>query len=381
MNVVFVHDHKFRNINGVYYSTGALSDSVLTRYTDIFGTVSVIARVVSKQGGDHRLSEIKNPNIKIINAEWKDNKIEQYIKGCDAVIIRLPSFTGNKVFKYVKKYNKPYLIEVVACAWGSFWNHSLLGKLIAPYMFYMTKNIAKCSPYAIYVTNEFLQKRYPCNGVTVGVSDVELSAFDHSILREREKRIKSMHKKILIGTLAAVNVRYKGQEYIIKAISRLNREGYNFEYELVGGGDSSYLKSVAAEYGVEDKVHFIGTLSHDKVFEWLDTIDIYSQPSKIEGLPRSLIEAMSRACPAIGSNVGGIPELLNNKSIFQNGNIDGICEILIKITNHKQCIYELAKENFIKAMNFRKEILDVLRKKIYKDFCDYVKIQKKKAIN
>ena len=44
---------------------------------------------------------------------------------------------------------------------------------------------------------------------------------------------------------------------------------------------------------------------------------VYIQPSRIEGLPRALIEAMSRGCACVGSSVGGIPELLNNQYIHE----------------------------------------------------------------
>ena len=47
------------------------------------------------------------------------------------------------------------------------------------------------------------------------------------------------------------------------------------------------------------------------IFEFLDSLDLYLQFSRGgEGLPRALVEGMSRGCPAIGSTVGGIPELL-----------------------------------------------------------------------
>ena len=49
----------------------------------------------------------------------------------------------------------------------------------------------------------------------------------------------------------------------------------------------------------------------DKVFEWLDTIDLYVQPSLTEGMPRAAIEAMSRGCPVVVSDVGGLKNLVD----------------------------------------------------------------------
>src|SRR5699024_4986762 len=105
----------------------------------------------------------------------------------------------------------------------------------------------------------------------------------------------------------------------------------NYEYQLVGSGDQSYLRSIAKKYNVVDQVKFLGPLPHNKIFDWLESIDIYTQPSRQEGLPRALIESFSRGLPAFGARTGGIPELLEDDFIFSNTrkNIDEICNILM----------------------------------------------------
>ncbi len=374
MKLVFVHDTKFREINGRYYTSEGLSDKVLTRYTDIFGYLTIIARVVARQKEDKDLSMISNPNISIIKTDLlKDEncQIEDCVKNCDALIIRLPSFIGNRIIELAKKYKKPYLLEVVGCPWDAFWNHSNLGKIVAPYMFLKTKKLVREAPYALYVTSEFLQRRYPCNGLNIGCSDVELTNFDNDILKKRIEKIETMSEKIVIGTLAAVNVRYKGQEYVIEAISELVKNGYDYEYELVGGGDNSYLKALAQKMGISARVRFLGTLPHEKVFDWIDTVDIYIQPSRQEGLPRALIEAMSRGCPALGSTTGGIPELLNNKFVFNNGAVGEICDLLKKLDQDTMIIE--AKRSFKKAKEYDGEVLDEKRASFYLKFKEGIK--------
>ena len=82
----------------------------------------------------------------------------------------------------------------------------------------------------------------------------------------------------MLGTTAAIDVKYKGQENVIKAIAILKKQGItNIEYELVGNGNSDYLKKIAIDFGVEDSIHFLGGMPHDEVFNWLDKIDIYIQ--------------------------------------------------------------------------------------------------------
>jgi glycosyltransferase involved in cell wall biosynthesis len=192
-------------------------------------------------------------------------------------------------------------------------------------------------------------------------------------LEVRLHKIKQMnkHKPIVLGTAAAVNVRYKGQEYVIHAIAELNKQGYNFEYRLVGGGDKTRLQSIAEKYGVADKVIFHGSLPHEKVFDYLDNIDIYVQPSLTEGLPRALIEAMSRGCPCIGSNAGGIPELLDSSVIFKGGSVKELTTILASFNAEK--MNEQAKRDFEFSKRYAKEVIETRRKKFFEDFAESVR--------
>ena len=113
---------------------------------------------------------------------------------------------------------------------------------------------------------------------------------------------------------------------------------------MIGTGDKTRLEKIAKEFGVLNKVKFVGVLKQDKVFDWMDKLDIYIQPSDQEGLPRALIESMSRACPAIGSTTAGIPELLHKEAIFTRKKVDELVEVL-KIMTDKERQVKHAKRN------------------------------------
>ena len=83
-----------------------------------------------------------------------------------------------------------YLIEVVGCAWDSFWNHGIDGKILAFPLFLMMKDAIKKSPYVVYVTKYFLQGRYPTKGKNINISNVSIPSHDDNILAERLKKIK-----------------------------------------------------------------------------------------------------------------------------------------------------------------------------------------------
>ena len=383
MKLLFAHDVKIYKYNGKYFDpSGSFSNEILSRYTDIFEEVRFISRQVDSNREKVKVLPslegvefIGVPNFMSIKTYYKKVEavriIEQEVKAADCVIARVPSSVGSLVVKFAKKYNKPYLLEVVGCAWDALWNHSLQGKIIAPFKHYATQKIVKDAKYVIYVTNEFLQKKYPTKGKSVNCSDVALKEFDDTVLKARIDKINNVkeNSKIVIGTIGAVNVKYKGQQYVIEALGKLKKQGITkYEYQLVGGGDQTYLKSVAEKFNVADQVKFLGAIPHDEVFEWLDTIDIYVQPSRQEGLPRALIEAMSRGLPAFGAKTGGIPELLEPEYVFSNTkkNIDEICSILKSFTKEKMITQ--AKRNYNEAKKYDKEIIEKRRRQFLMEF-------------
>lgn len=130
---------------------------------------------------------------------------------------------------------------------------------------------------------------------------------------------------IKIVTTAAVYVKYKGQRFVIKALGRLKRKNKtNFHYYLIGGGDRSTLEKIARQSNVEDQVTFLGLQPHHAIPEILDDMDVYIQPSLQEGLPRSVVEAMSRGLFCIGARTGAIPELIDERQIVRRRSVDDI---------------------------------------------------------
>ncbi|NLE06370.1 MAG: glycosyltransferase, partial [Crenarchaeota archaeon] len=300
MRLLFCHDGPMAvDKDGNAYPQNFTED-VFSRYYAIADDIIFLVRtrvinptiVKVPKANMEKISIVSSPNLNSISGLFTGRSkakkiIRDELLNCDFLIARLPSQIGILAIDMAKKYNKPYLIELVGCPWDAYWNHSWKGKLVAPFMWHATKKAVKNAPYVLYVTNEFLQRRYPNTGRTINCSNVALPTLDESVLDARLHKIKQMtkYKPIVLGTTAAVDVRYKGQEYVIHAIAELNKQGYNFEYRLVGGGDKARLQSIAEKYSVADKVIFEGSIPHERVFDYLDDIDIYVQPSKQEGLP------------------------------------------------------------------------------------------------
>lgn len=384
MKCLFVHDVKFIEVGNKYYTTNLSSAIWEKQYLNFFDKLIVVGRgikadfiepnkyVLSNNDGVEFMNTIcfSFPFSYFIKRDKIKKDLQKAMVLCDCVIIRLPSFLGLLAVKMANKMQKPYLVEYVGCTWSSLWYHSIKGKCVAIPIYILTRKIIRESKYVLYVTEKFLQEVYPTKGRSCGCSDVNIKEVSEDILDLRLKRFENNCNPLILGTVGAVNVKYKGQHYVIKAISKLKKEGFNFKYSLVGGGDTSYLKKVAQKYGVANDVEFLGSISHDKIFDFLDGVDIYIQPSTTEGLPRAIIEAMSRACPIIGSNVGGIPELVSQDGIFKRGNINDICKVLRNFTKEK--LQNEAQRSFQVSKKYSPELLNKKRNDFYKLFAKEV---------
>lgn len=296
------------------------------------------------------------------------NIVSQSVSQADLVISYGASYD---VFRITRSLGKKFMSFVVSCVWDGYWNHGWLGKMVAPYIFLLTRYTVKHSDYVLYVTNEFLQRRYPTLAkYQCGCSNVRITTLDEATL---ERRLDFISKwdgcTMRIVTTAAVDVKYKGQQYVLKALSQLKKRGHtDIHYYLIGGGGHDYLERLAKEYGLESQVHFLGKIPHDEVFSVLDTMHVYIQPSLQEGLPRSMVEAMSRGLLCIGANTAAIPELIEPLFVTQRRSATDIARLLTSVTTEQ--LITQAHRNFKEAHHYEETVLDRLRN----DFFDKVKI-------
>ena len=369
--------------DGDYYYSNAIR-STYERYLTLGDEIVVLCHVKEVEKPTHdRLQDnrltivpVKKQNSlkSLISHSQTEHIVKELVKNADVCVAHVPCAHSYLLINYARLFNKPYLTVVCGCPWDALWNYDWRGKLMAPMAYLTLKRVMKDVPCSIYVTNEFLQNRYPTNGKSIGCSNVNMHTGVSGVLEKRLDNIRKKDENLIyrIGTAAALDVPYKGQAYVIKAISKMKKMGLNFEYHLIGGGTGNKLKEIASKLDISDRVIIHGSIPHDQVADFFDSIDIYIQPSKQEGLPRAAIEAMSRGCLCMGSNIAGIPELLDNHYLFEKGSVSKIVEILKNITIED--LLEQASRNYNLAKEYDCDVLNERRRKFLEDFKnDYLK--------
>ena len=160
---------------------------------------------------------------------------------------------------------------------------------------------------------------------------------------------------IQIGTVGRLNWA-KGYDLLIEALHILKLEFSNFHVKIAGDGPyRKLMEDMIEKYSLESNIKILGELHYNEIPNFLDSIDIYIQPSVSEGSPITIKEAMAAGLPILASSAGGIPEVIkNNKTglIFENRNIDHLKHKLVKIINMN---FSQKREMGIEA---RKEVIE-----------------------
>jgi len=114
---------------------------------------------------------------------------------------------------------------------------------------------------------------------------------------------------------------------------------------------------------------FLGALSHHDIMGFYDELDLYVQPSRSEGLPRALMEAMSRGCPAVGSSTGGIPELLDQEATFRSGSKADLVSVLREASS-VSFLKRQSERNWNFAISLQEQDLEARRRRFVKEFLE-----------
>lgn len=375
MRLTFIHDHKFHFEKGSYYSSGKFSNLTMERYlVEPIDNIQFIGRQDFKTNSSKNLVKASSEKIFVNPMTFLKNKtdfifkrkkiyefLEENIHSEDIVIIRLPSEVGYVAADYLKNKNIPYGIELVGDPWDSLWYHgSAQGKLMAFINKRKVKNYIYNSNNTIYVTKEYLQKKYPSKKNTYNASNVLIKEINNNY-----KSSDKLNKKI--GLIGSLDTKYKGIDTALKSMKLLDS---HICLEIVGNGPQEIWMQKINKYNLNNRVFLKGTLKGgNEMNEWFSTLDLYIQPSYTEGLPRALIEAMANGIPCLGSDVGGIPELLRPEYTHRAKDYKELTKQMNYVLSNESMREKMSKQNLNTAKDYLSTNIQKEREKFIKSIC------------
>ena len=369
--------------DGHYYCNNAIyGQDFWQRYLRIFSEITVITRV-EKNSNNNRTynNRVDCEGVKIHAIPFARSmsgyirsyfqirvSIKEAINSAEIIIIRLPSVIGFITYRLAKKRKKIVGIEVVADPFYAYYTNKIARILYK----YKLKSVCKSANGVSYVTEHYLQKFYPSCISKEESNEMRFESFYSSINLNEDffsipRNYDNKTSFSLIHTANSMNNLDKGQDVVIKVVKGLHDLGFKIRLTLIGDGRAKNdFVDLAKSLEINEYVNFVGKLSSKyEIRRYLLASDIFIFPSKAEGLPRSLIEAMAVGLPCVASGVGGIPELLDEISIVRTNNHLEYLDRLIHLFDNPSLLNIQSKRNLQVALNYTEDILNKKRDKFY----------------
>jgi len=408
MRLLVATDHRFLRLPDgcVFVAQPSVAKYALWQpYTEVFEEVVILARVRDWDGPLPPSARADGPGISFCPLpEYSGpggylrrlGSLKELVKAAvhnsDAYIFRVPGSIGFLAWKEVKRLGRSYGVQVIGDPWDLLAPGTGTGMLRPLARWVWTRNVRQLCREAsavAYVTREALQRAYPPDkhAFTTYFSNVELRGgwIDRTGLESRTRRIQQLSSiqsqkggAIRLGTIGTLARLYKGPDVLLRAFARCRERGLNIHLDLVGDGVyQSKLEALSTDLGIGESAHFLGALPPGQaIYSFLDGLDLFVLASRQEGLPRAMIEAMARGCPCIGTEVGGIPELLPPEDLVPPNNIEALARKIVEVLSDPGRMERMARRNWENAREYLPETLAKRRREFYQKVREFAEVPK-----
>ena len=370
-----------RDSQGNIWSAAGFEPNFWERYAAVFETIVVVARMrdVSELAPPHLIISrrqlsfaglrfYRGPIDFLRSLFWLLPQIRKISSRPGYFILRLPGAIGTLLGIMCAVRRRPFAVELVGDP------HDVLsGEGFSPIVRMMrapitlaTKLLCRISVGNTYVTERTLQLRYPTGKgrYNDGISSINLASMQISD-SAKTYEAHTPFRLFFCGSLAQL---YKGPDVLIEAVALLTEKGKDVIVEIAGDGNfRARLENLARDRGVADRFSFRGHIPRGAVLAACDAADVFVMPSRTEGLPRAMVEAMARGMCCIGARVGGIPELLTEDALVPAGDAKALADAIEHAMDNLQWTNAQARRNLDFARKFSADVLGPRRTSFYRE--------------
>ncbi|HYM10897.1 MAG TPA: glycosyltransferase, partial [Bryobacterales bacterium] len=378
--------HFLLSPDGSVWTRGAEDYAFWSSYLGSFDEVAILARLRPVSAPPERaaradgaqvafceLDDYRGPGQYLCRLRRLGGQARKALAGCDAVLLRAPGAVAYLASGANQRLRPPlpYAVEVL----GDPWESLAPGRLSSPWRGLARRwsrawlaRLCREAPLCSYVTRARLEQRYPSRGLVFACSDVRLrEAASESRIERRLARIREAaagRRPWELGFLGSLETLSRAPDIHLRAVRACLDGGLDVRLSIAGDGRYRRpLERLAAHLDISNSVRFLGAIPGGRaVEEFLDQADLFLLASHTEGLPRALIEAMARACPAIGSRAGGIPELLRPEDLVEPGRADLLAGAIAAALRDPARLSAMARRNHAAAQAFLPERLEARRR-------------------
>jgi glycosyltransferase involved in cell wall biosynthesis len=363
-------------------------------YLDVFDSVRVISRVFPVSRVEPNFLPVEGPGVEFYAMPGYKGpfgflgqfaNVRQRAKHAvpegSAVILRVHSQVANSVEDWLTRRSIPYSLEVTADPYDVLSPAANRHPVAPVARRYFTRRMQRQCRHAVavsYVTQSYLQRRYPpafeagaggnvsdAQQCVMAVSDVSLESESFVARPRAALHDPSCLRIVFVGTLGSF---YKGPDLLVEAAAICKKQGIPLRVRFIGSGQQmGSLEKRCVRLGVEQEVVFVGNVTAGApVRNELDQADLFVLPSRAEGVPRAMLEAMARGLPCLGSAIGGIPELLHGEDLVSPDNPAALAKAITEVFASQAKVERMSARNLLKASEYSTVVLAHQRRKFYK---------------
>jgi glycosyltransferase involved in cell wall biosynthesis len=381
MNLIVVLDHRFyATPEPALWTKTAYGDGFWQRYLRGFERVTIVARAQSADRPRQGWQRVDNDRVNFAPVPyylgpWQylrrlapiRKAVREALSGESAVILRSGEL-ANCAAGVLWKEGRPFGLEVGGDPYDSLAPGCVRSAVRPLARIRATRALKQLcsSAFAVsYVTQHYLQQRYPAQGMQFAISDVDLppeEERDGNSPLAVERRSRPVRHVLFVGSLAQM---YKGVDVLLAAVAACVAD---FRLSILGDGrHRQELERLANTLGLAGRVRFLGEVPAGRpIRDCLDTADLFVLPSRTEGLPRAMLEAMARALPCIGTAAGGVPELLDPEDLVPAGDAAALADMIERVCGDPVRRVRMAARNLRKAGEYRGDVLTRQRDEFYR---------------
>ena len=390
MQLCLTLEHRFMQTpDGKIWTVTQCPYEFFAPYLEVFDSVRVIARAFPVARMQADFVPVTGPGVEFYampayRGPWELIKnffavrklARNAVPKDSAVVLRVPGQLANTIERTLRSQSHSYSVDVVADPYDVFSpesNSSLIAPIARRLLTRAMQKQCLRADAVCYVTQEYLQQRYPSDAkpnhasagrYALGVSDIFLDAACFAAEPRRAKHEASALRVIYIGTIESL---YKGPDLLIRSLAICKDAGVFASARIIGIGKmKDTLEQLSRDLGVSDRVTFVGAVqSGQAIREELAASDVFVLPSRAEGVPRAMLEAMAQGIPCLGSRIGGIPELLDAEDMTLPNDADSIAHNLMDLARSEERFARSASRSFHRADDYAATKLIPQRREFY----------------
>ena len=384
--LVAVDGHIIRTPDNKFWCKTIYSYGFFERYLNVFEDVTVVARVKDVEKLEGKYKRIDGEHVEVRGMPFYQGPVQllkKYIpiqkalrnidKGCDAALFRLPEQSCQMAYRHMRK-GLPFAGEIVYDPTDDL-KRTDIGIILRFLNNRISKNLKEFCAKAngvSYVTEHTIQEHYPSYARLHGEDREHFESYystitlaDSAFTTAREFTVQDSITIVLCD--AAINSDRKGEKTFLEALAKLRNKGLDVKGILIGDGSMlGYFKKMAEDLGIKSNVQFTGLLPSSKdVQDVMKTADIFVFPTQAEGLPRGILEAMAVGMPVLSTPVGGIPEVIDRKYLFEPNDVDGFANEIERLMENPDELTQMSKNNFQRSLDFQNDRLQARRDAFY----------------